>query len=245
MSTGTFDIGICFKKAFEVYKKNLGLLIGASLVGSLLISLTAGILAGPILAGLMVLVLKLVDEKDDAEFSDLFGRFDLFATTFLLCLAWGAAFYAASLILSPIPFLGTLAVIVLSGAFSVFLLFAIMQVVEQQQGFQAACKSAFELLKKDLWMLIAYGILASLAAGVGALACGIGIILTMPILYVLMAVAYRHCAVTGSEESSVDAPVEMDVKTAEPVVEEASIVPDEAPEEESPEEESPVEPKAE
>lgn len=238
MSTTTFDIGVCFKRAFEVYKKNIGLLIGASFVASLVISLTAGILTGPIVAGLTVLVFKLVDGRDDAQFSNIFERFDTFLVTFLLCLAWGAAFYAICMILGFIPVLGGLASIVLAGAFSVFLSFAIMQVVEKQEGFQAASKSAFELVKKDLWMLIAYGVLASLASAVGAIACGIGVIVTMPIYYVLMAVAYRQCTATGSEEIVLDAPVE--VEEAAPVVEESSVAAEEAPEEEPP-----AEPKAE
>ncbi len=239
MSTGTFDMGVCFKKAFEVYKKNLGLLIGASFVASLLISLTAGVLTGPILAGLMVLVLKLVDGKDDAAFSNIFESFDLFKTTFLLCLAWSAAFYVIGMVLNVIPILGFVAVLVLSGAFSIFLLFAIVQVVEKKEGFQAASKSAFELLKKNLWMLVAYGVLASLASSVGALACGFGVIVTMPIYYVLMAVAYRQCTSETVEEIMLDVPVP-EVKEAEPVVEEPPAEP-ETPSEEEP----PAEPKAE
>lgn len=259
MSTGTFDIGVCFKKAFDVYKKNLGLLIAASFVASLLISLTVGILTGPILAGLMVLVLKLVDGKDDAAFSNLFESFDSFVTTFLICLAWGVAFYIIAMVLNVIPILGFVAVLVLSGAFSVFLSFAIIQVVEKKESFQAASKSAFELLKKDLWMLVAYGILASLASSVGALACGFGVIVTLPIYYVLMAVAYRQCTAGAPAEAVQDIPVVAEVKEeAEPVVEEAPVtteaeakeaepVVEKAPAEiaELPEEEPPVEPKAE
>ncbi len=219
MNTGTLDMGVCFKKAFDVYKKNLGLLIGASFIASLLMSLTVGILTGPILAGLMVLVLKLVDGKDDAAFSNIFESFDLFVTTFLICLAWGAAFYAAYAILGMIPVLGFLVSIVLAGAYSVFLSFAIMQVVEKKEGFQEASKSAFELLKKNLWMLIAYGVLASLASSVGIVACGFGVIVTMPIYFVLMAVAYRQCASATSEEIVLDVPAS-EVKAAEPVAEE-------------------------
>jgi len=240
MSMATFDIGVCFKNAFEVYKKNLGLLIGASFVASLLISLTVGILTGPILAGLMVLVLKLVDGKDDAAFSNLFESFDSFLTTFLLCLAWGAAFSVAYMILSFIPVLGLLAGIILAGAFSVFLSFSILQVVEKNEGFSAASKSAFELLKKNLWMLIVYGILASLASSVGAIACGIGIIVTMPFYYVLMAVAYRECTSAAPEEIILNIPAEAEAKEAAPVVEEPPVVTDEVPEEEPP-----PEPKAE
>ncbi len=220
MNTGTLDMGVCFKKAFDVYKKNLGLLIGASFVASLLMSLTAGILTGPILAGLMVLVLKLVDGKDNAAFSNIFESFDSFATTFLLCLAWGAAFYVAAMVLNLVPVIGFVAVLVLSGAFSVFLSFAIVRVVEKKEGFQAASKSAFELLKTNLWMLVAYGVLASIASSVGALACGVGVIVTMPIYFVLMAVAYRQCTSETAEEIVLDVPVS-NVQEAEPVAEEA------------------------
>ena len=251
MSTGTFDIGVCFKKAFEVYKKNLGLLIGASFVASLLISLTAGILTGPILAGLMVLILKLVDGKEGAAFSNIFESFDSFLTTFLICLAWGAAFYASAMVLNVIPVIGFVAVLVLSGAFSVFLSFAIIQVVEKKEGFQAASKSAFVLLKENLWMLIAYGVPASLASSVGALACGIGVIVTIPMYYVLMAVAYRQCTSEAPAEVVLDIPAEAEVvEEASPVVEEPPAEIEELPADvkaaaDKPEEEPPAEPKAE
>ena len=207
MSTGKLDIGSCFGKSFEVYKSNLPLLIGASLVASLLISVSFGILTGPLLAGLLVLVLKMVDGKGDAQFNNLFESFDSFLTTFLLCLAWGAAAYAVYAILSLIPVLGMLAGLVTSSAFSVFIVFSILQVSEKKMGFQEASKSAFEMLKTDLWMLIAVGILASLAASVGGIACGIGIVITMPFYYVMMATAYRACSGNDSECIELEVPV--------------------------------------
>ena len=224
MNTGTFDIGRLFGKAFDVYKNNLLLLIGASLVASLLIVVSVGILSGPIYAGLMVLVLKLVDGKEDAQFNNIFESFDSFATTFVLCFVWGLAVYAAYIVLSFIPIVGTLAGIVLGAAFSVFIFFALMEVSEKKMGFQEASKSAFEMLKKDLWMLIAFGFIASLASSVGALACGIGAIITMPLFYVLIATAYRSCSVGGSDEVELDLSAAMEPVDPEPVLEEEPVV---------------------
>ena len=222
MSNSTFDFSTCFNRAWETYKKHLLLLVGASLVSFILVSVTAGILTGPIMAGLITLILKLMDEDSSASFEDIFSRFDTFATTFLLCLAWGAALYIAIIILMVVPIIGPLAAMLLGIAFSVFTTFAVMLAAEKGMDFGQASRTAFEMLKKDLWPLIGFAALASILSGVGAIACGIGVFFTMPMLYIMLAVAYRACSAdTPTEAVLVEEPVvpEPPPAPAEPVAE--------------------------
>ncbi len=197
MSNSTFDFTACFNLAWETYKKNLLLLVGASLVASLLISFSFGILTGPILAGLMILMLKLIANDPDAKFEDIFSQFSTFKTTFLLCLAWGAAAYIAMIILMIIPLFGQVASIVVALGLCVFLTFAVLLAAEKGMDFGPASRTAFEMLKKDLWPLLGYAAVASILSSLGAIACGIGAIFTMPLLYLMLATAYRSCA-TGT-----------------------------------------------
>jgi len=224
---GSFDFSTGFNKAWDAYKNNLLLVVGASLVASILISITCGILTGPILAGLLTLMLKLIDKKPGATFEDIFSRFDIFLTTFLLCLVWGVAVYMVSMILIVVPVLGWMASVLLSVAFSVFLFFAILQVAEKNMGFGDASRSAFEMLKQNFWPLIGFSIVASLVSGIGAIACGIGAIFTMPMLYLMLAAAYRGC--------SVDPVIDVTAETVE-VIEEPSAELAPAEEEPMPEE---------
>ena len=214
MAGKTFDFGECFGKAWEIYKQNLMLLVGASAVVYLISSFSLGIVAGPLSAGLLGLTLKLIDGRSDGEFGDIFGRFDVFLPTFLLGLAWGAAFYVVYLVLSFIPLIGQLAGILLSFGYTIFLMFAIMQVAEKGMGFGDASKSAFEMLKADFWPLIGYSAVASIISGVGIFACGIGVFFTLPIAIVMLVVAYRSCCeedgvidVTAETAEIVDAPI--------------------------------------
>lgn len=195
---GSFDFSGAFNKAWDAYKQNFLLVVGASFVASILISLTLGILAGPILAGLLIMMLKLIDgRQSDAQFEDIFSRFDIFVTTFLLLLAWGAACYVVSAILILVPLIGYVAVVLLGLAFSVFMVFAILQVAEKNMDLSEASKSAFQMVKAEFWPLIGFSAVASIISSLGAIACGLGAIFTLPMLYLMMAAAYRGCSGTG------------------------------------------------
>lgn len=244
MSNSTFDFNTCFNQAWKTYKKHLLLLVGASLVSSLLISVSFGILTGPIMAGLITLILKLMDEDSSAGFEDIFSQFSTFATTFLLCLAWGAALYMAMMVLMIMPLIGQLAAVLISIGFSVFITFAVMLAAEKGMDFGQASRAALEMLKKDLWPLIGFAALASILSGVGAIACGIGVIFTMPMFYIMLAVAYRACSAdTPAEAVLVEEPTvpEPPSVPAEPVAETPAEEPPPS-EEPRPIEEEPVEP---
>lgn len=194
MAESTFNFSACFNEAWETYKKNLLLLVGASLVASLLASLSFGIIAGPLIAGLMILILKLTAGSSDAKFEDIFSQFDTFKTTFLLVLAWGVAAYIAMVVLMIVPVIGHIAAMVLSVGVNAFLLFAILLAAEKKLSFKEASTAAFAMLKKDLWPLMGYTAVAGIISGLGILACGIGLFFTMPLYYIMMAIAYRHCS---------------------------------------------------
>ena len=245
MSNGTFDFKTCFNQAWETYKKNLLLLVGASLVASLLMSVTLGILAGPLMAGLMILILKLMDGDSSAAFEDIFSQFNTFATTFLLCLGWGVAFYVGMMILMIIPVIGQLAAVLLSVIMTVFLTFAILLAAQKKLGFGSASRAALEMIKKDFWPLTGYTLVATILSGIGAIACGIGAIFTMPLLYLMLAAAYRSLSSEAIDVVAEEipptpepAPEEPEPLAAEPVTEEPVI-------EEPPPAEEPEEPKSE
>jgi hypothetical protein len=207
MSSTAFNFTDCLNQAWEIYKKHLLLLVGATLVAIILTSVSFGILTGPLTAGLVTLIFKLMDEDSGAKFEDIFSQFGTFTTTFLLCLAWSAALYIAVLILMIIPLVGHLAVLLLSIGFSVFLTFAVLQAALKGMDFITASKSALGLLKANLWPLIGYTALAQIFGGIGSLACGIGAVFTMPMFFLMLATAYRSCAASAPAEEILLDPV--------------------------------------
>ena len=242
MSNSTFDFTACFNQAWETYKKHLLLLTGATLVAMILTSVSLGILTGPITAGLITLIFKLMDNDPDAKFEDIFSQFGTFITTFLLCLAWSAAGVIAFLILTLVPLVGQLASMVLGLGLCIFLTFAVLQAALKGMDFIQASQSAFEMIKKDFWILICYVAVAEILGNIGIIACGIGVVFTMPMFFLMLATAYRSCSAEAIDVAEQGIPLEPVPAPAEPVTEAPAAEP--TPEEPPPPEE-PEEPKTE
>lgn len=188
-----FDIGRSISESWALYKNNFWLILGASVVTSVLGSVTFGILCGPMLAGLMLLFFKLMDRKGEARFEDIFKGFDWFLPAFLILVVWGLVFYVIAVILFLIPVLGWLALVSLSFVFSVFLFFGICDVVAHDSSFGVASRAAYELLKNNFWPLVGYGVMVNLISASGSLLFGVGGVITVPFGFVMLAVAYRDC----------------------------------------------------
>ena len=62
------------ERGFNLYKANFGTLVLASLIAWALSCVTVGILAGPMLAGLLLITLGLFDKKNQNRNSDRFSR---------------------------------------------------------------------------------------------------------------------------------------------------------------------------
>ena len=62
------------------------------------------------------------------------------------------------------------------------------------------------MVKVNFWPLVGYYVVASLIGGAGAVVCGIGMIVTMPISWCLYAVAYRELTGSGRAPAEAAAP---------------------------------------
>lgn len=197
-------------EGFNLYKENMGVLILASLIAILIMSVSVGLLAGPMIAGLVFITLKLYDrEEPKPGAGDVFKGFSFFVNAFLFALVWGILFFVGSLILNLVPFLGQIASLAFTFGLQALLMFAMFLIVDQNTPFWEASMTSIEKVKSNLWPFIGFGALAALIGGLGAIACGIGVFLTMPIQTCILAVAYRE--VFGGVE------VYTAGKTAEPV----------------------------
>lgn len=98
------DIGNNIQKSFALYLKNFGVLFLACLIAGIIAAVTFGILAGPLVGGVLVLCLKLL-RGEKGELNEIFAHFDQFVPTLIATLM----LWAASLIvwvISMIPFIG-------------------------------------------------------------------------------------------------------------------------------------------
>jgi len=184
------DIGKAISRAFDLLFKNLVVLAVAMLLAYLVGGITFGILMGPLMAGMVLICLKLV-RGDKAEIGDVFKCFDKFGPTFLLFLLTGVAVgvvWVFSLIVAVIPLIGwliglllMLAIAVASPLLGVGVVFALCNIVDKKMELMPAIKSAIERIKVkplETWLAaLVFGVLA----GIGSVICGIGLVVSAPI----------------------------------------------------------------
>jgi len=190
------DVGSKFgdyiKEGFDLYKDNLSVLILASLIAYLLTGVTLGILAGPMFAGLIRIVLRLHDkEQPPPEVGDLFQGFQYFLPSFLFTLVWTITIVAVSFILMLIPCIGTLLLLGLAFSGMAFLMFGLYLIVDQDMDFWTASMTSFEKVKTDFFPYLGLSLVAAIIGEIGSIACGIGVFATAPIYFTILAVTYR------------------------------------------------------
>lgn len=190
------DIGSKFgdyiQNGFELYKDNLSVLILSSLIAYLLTGVTLGILAGPMFAGMVKIVLRLHDkEQPPPVVGDVFQGFQQFLPTFLFALVWGLIIGVGSLILSFLPCIGALLALALSLAGTAFLMFGIYLIVDQNMDFWPASMLSIEKVKADFFPYLGLALVAGVIGYIGAIACGIGVFATMPIYFTIIGYVYR------------------------------------------------------
>lgn len=202
MMEGKADVkfGEWIQQGWELYRANIGVWIVASLLAIVISVATIGILSGPMMAGLIWMALAMLDRKDSKpEIGDVFKGFDCFLQSFLFCLVWGVIMLAISVI-SLIPCLGSLVVILISIVLETVLMFGLFLIVDRKMEFWPASMLSLKVVKSNFFPFLGLLVVAMLIGHVGAIACGIGVIVTMPISVCILAVAYR--AVFGAQNAA-------------------------------------------
>jgi len=199
MTDVTNKFGDWIKEGFDIYKNNLGLLIVASLIAVLLTAVTLGILGGPMSAGMVLIVLKLRDGSQPPPVAgDVFQGFQYFLPSFLFFIVWGLIILAGTVILSFIPCLGQIASICLCLAAGAFLMFGLFLIVDKKMDFWTASMASIDKVKPAFFPFLGLAVVAGIIGYIGALACGIGVIITMPIYFTILAVTYRDVFGSGA-----------------------------------------------
>ena len=152
MATDEGKFGDWIQKGFDLYKENFGILLLVTLLGSLISGFTAGILAGPMSIGMILVALALLDKKEPRpEVGDLFKGFGYFLQSFLFMLVWGVIMIGAALILSLIPCAGQVGAIVVIYALETLLMFALFIMAERNMDFWPASMESMNKVKENFW----------------------------------------------------------------------------------------------
>ena len=184
--------GEWIEEGFNLYKANFGPLVLASLLAILLGSVSFGILTGPMMAGLVLVTLEILDKKQpQPSGGEVFRGFDYFLNSFLFFLVWGLIIGFAIAILTLVLCIGLVLAAPIIYVAQTFLMFGLFLIVDRKMDFWPASIESIDTVKNNFWPLLGLSVVAALIGGIGGIACGIGIIFTFPIQICILAVAYR------------------------------------------------------
>jgi len=205
----SFDIELCFNESLEAYRKNFLVFILASIIVLTLGIFTIFILMGPLQAGLMMMILSSIKNKEKPKFDDLFKYFNRFASLLIgfyipaVCSAIGSIF---------LIFPGLL-------IFTIWM-YVLLLIADKDVEAVKAMKESYNLVvNNNIWkhiilILIATAILMILSAQQGPLGMVL-LILAYPLSIGLVVSAYNQLPKEKSAEVKVEAPTEdKNTKTA-------------------------------
>lgn len=217
--TGTVDIGGWVSAGWRIIKDDLLTFALATLVAGLISLFTCYIAAPAMGAGLLMMAYRKMT-TGYVEFGNLFDGFRRFGNALLLVLLlilievvlslvfiipYATVYFtlgensATTHLLEAVLNIGSSIVSLIVGGAT---LFALPHVAARNVGPMEAVKASVEVFRRNPWAFVVVPLLWRLIAGVGALACCIGILVTIPLVLAATAKAYAdHFGLHGWESS--------------------------------------------
>jgi len=184
--TGNIDMGEIVSKSFNEVFSNIGGYVLLALAITLVGGITMGILMGPLMGGMFYVIRRKLRGQGELDIGMAFNKgFEKFAPTFLFALIVAVA-YGIIIFILMITVIGMVAFIIVIPALIAIVAIGLQLIMEENMEFGAALSEAFNILKSQFWMLILTCLVLGLVSGLGTIACGIGVLVTMPIAYVGM-----------------------------------------------------------
>mgnify|MGYP006423319371 FL=1 len=186
------NLGEWLEKGFRLYRANMLKLIPATFIALILSVTSVGILAGPMLSGLLLITLALLRRQHpEPEIFQIFKGFRFFVNGVVFVLGWSLVVSAGSLILLMIPGVGQLVVLFFIYSAQAFLMFGPFLIVDRDMDFWAATLKSFNTVKGNFWPFLSVSAVAGVIGSIGCIFFGIGIIVTVPLQLCILTVAYE------------------------------------------------------
>jgi len=185
MAALKLDMGAEMGRGWRLFRANMGMLVLAGLICTVVGALTCGILAGPLFAGLLLVLDRLIREDPvRPQAGDVFKGLDFFMQALVLSLIC----FVISFVLSLVPVLGHLAGLLVGSV----LMWSMMRIVYRRETAVEALKAVGgDIGRGDFTMPFLFGALVSLIGGLGFVACGVGIFFTLPLSYCMLVCSYH------------------------------------------------------
>lgn len=177
--TSEVQIGKWIGDGWNVISSDLLMLALATLVFAILSSVVPIVLQAPMVVGMhIMLVNKMLTGRLD--FGDLFKGFNYFLPALL-----------ATLVMGIFIFIGMLACIIPGLVVGAMYLFTYLFILDRKMEFWPAMQASHEIVKKNYLGFTFFFLALALLQLAGALLCGVGLLVTIPLYYAAINVAYR------------------------------------------------------
>ncbi len=206
-------IGEWIGQGWQLVSKDLVMFAVVALIAGVL-SATV-ILVGPMACGMYYVALKKMRNPDQpVQVGDLFKGFEVFGQSVVAFLLVMAAYLGVAIalgilssILGYIPLLGKLVAVIVNivwifAALGVgaLLMFVFPLVMDKRMGGWEAVQASYKRVAPEWLAFTLFYLLIVLISELGVVACGIGVLITMPIYYCATAVAYRDIFGQGEQQ---------------------------------------------
>jgi uncharacterized membrane protein len=164
--------------------------LGSYVVIALLFILLSGVpfILGALIAGFHVYTMKKL-KGQRAEIGDFFQGFNFFIPTLV-----------ASILIGIFTFLGTVACIIPGLVIAAMYKFTYLFIIDKRMDFWQAMQASHAVVKNDYFGFTIFLVLAFLVNVLGALCLIVGLLVTIPMTFAAITVAYRE--VVGFETAS-------------------------------------------
>lgn len=184
------SLGDWLSGGWQVYKENWALMSVATLLSFILSVCTLGVLAGPLLMGMLGMAFSTM-RGERPVLGDLFNWRGRFLQSFLTALIYGAIYAGLGGIGNNNAFFGLLSAAA-TPMLTLMLGFTMSLVLERDLDVVQAINQVGKLVfTRDAFMWWVVGLVFAAITGGGLLACGVGILVTLPWMISSSAVAFR------------------------------------------------------
>lgn len=179
-----FDVGQLLGEAWNLFKDNIGPFLGGVLVMLVLLSASSItyigpiILSGPMMLGLYKMILSAI-RRQPVEFGDLFSGFKQFLPGFLAYLVI-TIFTSVGMIFCIIP--GILISILYAPTY--------LFILDDNLDFWNAMEASRKMVMNNFGQWLVLSLILFLINLAGTLACCVGILVSMPVSLLVIALAY-------------------------------------------------------
>ena len=193
-------LGSSFSRGLDVYKKNFLPIFLATLLMLVIGMFSFGICIAPLLCGLFAMILVALRSSDaKLNVGDVFQGFQKFVPAFVGYLVLSIIGYVVTPVLACIPVVGWIALIPAQAALYAAMLWSLFLVTDQEASVGDAITVPLKLLgDKRFWSVVVIVFVAGIVGALGVVAFGIGILVTIPLAFCIIAAAYEE-AYSGAE----------------------------------------------